>query len=170
MRTRLAAAVLLISVGAVGAAPVAVAAQSATNQYCGAIGTGVTAGGEIVTTPEVCFATQAQVDNYLTTTAPKVAAVPDSTLTVYFDAENEGSGATLSITYSCGSGYLNFDNFGYPGGGNWVDKVSSVETTCSYVSFYHNADLGGAHVDIYGPKGDLAGTGLDNLSASSGIQ
>lgn len=89
----------------------------------------------------------------------------------YWDGSPAGSGAKLLIYFSCGSGYLNFDNYAYLGSSTttWRNKVSSVNTTCSYVSFYYSPDLGGSHVNRTNGQ-SLVGTGLNNDSASSGIQ
>ncbi len=147
-------------------------APSAADSHCGANVVGKLATGEFLLGPEKCFATQTAVDQYLASSeAGAPAASPEvsplSALTTYYDPAAY-SGTSFSVGYSCGSGYLNFTEFAYPGGGSWNDKVSAVESSCSYVSLYYNVDLKGSVYYVYG-RAILTGTGMNNEASSSGI-
>jgi len=143
-----------------------------TLNHCGANVVGKLANGEYVLGPQECFASQGEVNQYLASSAagaPVGAAPlsPDTVLTTFYDPPSY-NGTSFSVGYSCGSGYLNFTEFAYPGGGTWNDKVSAVVSSCSYVSLYYNVDLKGSVYYVYG-EAILTGTGMDNEASSAGI-
>jgi hypothetical protein len=140
---------------------------------CSVVGTGLKPSGEIITTGYKCFDNdRAALDHAASIQRSldpsKARAVAGPTVT-YWDGNTPGSGHRLYVFYTCGSGYLNFDGFAIGGGpATWRNRASSVNTTCSYVSFYYSPNLIGSHVNRTNGQ-SLVGTGLNNNSASSGI-